>query len=599
MSEKETLKIILMEDIPFEPNTKKEKKTNDSHKLRQEMTKSNNNCRVFLLICTVIILFLGSLLGLVLFRIHKDPKFKDVLKERFSFFKKISQRKGKKTVNEPTEPPENRATKQSETNMKYKWENKNALKGEKMNEKHQEKVYGRKLPVLKADVEKQEKIVDAFLHAWNGYKKHAWGHDFLKPLSKRGENVFSGGLTITDSLDTLIIMGLDQELKDAREWVKNNFKMEGSYSVFETVIRHVGGFISAYELTNDEIYLEKAKYVADTLLPVFNSKTGLFKTYFIVNNGMITPKGNAEALLSDLGSVQLEFYKLSALTGDNKYALAVSKIHKKLFKDFKSGLLPERIDTATGNGYNNIYSIDAMSDSYYEYLIKIYLLGDMKLPEYLDHYLLAVESIKKELLFDEKDFTFIGKRDNNIKVSSMTHLVTFAAGMLALGSITENEAAQKDLQLADKLASTYIKLYNSFSSGLMPECLRISGGKPTNCDDSYRLRPETIESLFVLYRLTGLPKYREQAWQIFLSIEKHCKVNTGGYASVSHLDSHKTEKKDLQDSYFLSETLKYLYLIFSDSTLLPTDEYIYNTEAHPFKILTEEQASKLHSLINL
>ena len=100
------------------------------------------------------------------------------------------------------------------------------------------------------------------------------------------------------------------------------------------------------------------------------------------------------------------------------------------------------------------------------------------------------------------------------------------------------------------------------------------------------LRPETLESLFVLYRLTGDQKYREWGWQIFNAFEKHTRVPDGGYSSISNVkDAGNPRFRDKMESFFLSETLKYLYLLFSDDPkLIPLDEYVFNTEGHPLPI---------------
>ena len=472
----------------------------------------------------------------------------------------------------------------------------NSFEDSSQENQHQKEIYGRTLPILKPDKEKQDEIVRSFLFAYQAYKKYAWGFDFLLPQTKEGENVFSGGLTITDSLDTMLIMGLNDEFKEAREWVEKKFTMEGEYSVFETVIRHLGSFLSTYQLTGDDLFLEKAKYVADTLMPVFETSTGLFETYFQTTNGETTSYGSDEAILAEIGSIQMEFYTLSMITKDPKYAKAASNIHKTLFENFHEGLLPERISTTTGESKSNVYSFDAMSDSFYEYLIKLYLMTGRRIPLYLDRYLLAIEDARKYLLHEQSQYTFFSHKDERY----MTHLVTFAAGMLALGSIQENKNALKDLRLADKLSDTYVKLYKDFSSHLMPESFRISYKNRIRVEDSaYRLRPETIESLYVLYRLTGKQKYRDEAWEIFQAIQKQCKVKTGGYTSVMHTERSRAMQINFQDSYFLAETLKYLYLIFSGSDILPTDQWIFNTEAHPLKVWTEEEFNSIKDAIQL
>ncbi|KAJ6821168.1 mannosyl-oligosaccharide 1,2-alpha-mannosidase MNS1-like [Iris pallida] len=111
--------------------------------------------------------------------------------------------------------------------------------------------------------QRREKVKDAMLHAWNSYEKYAWGQDELQPQSKNGINSFGGlGATLVDSLDTLYIMGLEDQFNKAREWVANSLDFNKDYeaSVFETTIRVVGGLLSAYDLSGDEIFLKGKRY---------------------------------------------------------------------------------------------------------------------------------------------------------------------------------------------------------------------------------------------------------------------------------------------------------------------------------------------------
>lgn len=109
-------------------------------------------------------------------------------------------------------------------------------------------------------------------------------------------------------------------------------------------------------------------------------------------------------------------------------------------------------------------------------------------------------------------------------------------------------------------------------------------GAPAVYDARYILRPETVESLFIAFRLTGDQRYRDDGWRIFQSIQKHCRVETGGYASIINVDENPAQKEDKMETFLMSETLKYLYLLFSDSSVMPLDEYVFNTEAHPLPI---------------
>lgn len=118
-------------------------------------------------------------------------------------------------------------------------------------------------PALKIPhTEKQKAIVDAFKHAWSAYKKYAWGEDDLLPLSKSHSSTdFGMAMTLIDSLDTLWLMGLQEEFDEARRWVADNLKFDKNTHkviVFETNIRVLGGLLSAYHLSQDEMFLKKA-----------------------------------------------------------------------------------------------------------------------------------------------------------------------------------------------------------------------------------------------------------------------------------------------------------------------------------------------------
>lgn len=99
------------------------------------------------------------------------------------------------------------------------------------------------------------------MHAWNSYKKYAWGQNELRPLSKSGHGpgIFGAasnlGASIVDAIDTLFIMGYDEEVATAKKWIKENFnfKQNTQMSAFEVNIRFVGGFLSMYSLTNDKV----------------------------------------------------------------------------------------------------------------------------------------------------------------------------------------------------------------------------------------------------------------------------------------------------------------------------------------------------------
>jgi mannosyl-oligosaccharide alpha-1,2-mannosidase len=131
---------------------------------------------------------------------------------------------------------------------------------------------------VSADTHKRDAVRDAMRHAWSSYASHALGYDELQPAAKRGKNGFGGmGATVVDALDTLHIMGLTDEFAVARKWVESSLSFNRFFdaSVFETTIRIIGGLMSAHHLTGDALFVEKAKELADRLMPAFETATGI------------------------------------------------------------------------------------------------------------------------------------------------------------------------------------------------------------------------------------------------------------------------------------------------------------------------------------
>src|SRR6185295_18665490 len=147
-----------------------------------------------------------------------------------------------------------------------------------------------------------------FLHAWNGYKKYAWGHDDLKPLSKTHHDWYPQPLLMTpvDSLDTMILMGLDEEAATTRAYILDNLSFDKDVEVqnFEITIRLLGGLVTNYQLTGDKRFLTLAEDLGRRLLPVFDSPTGMPYRYVNLKTGKVR---NAVSNPAEIGTLILEF----------------------------------------------------------------------------------------------------------------------------------------------------------------------------------------------------------------------------------------------------------------------------------------------------
>src|SRR5215211_7933141 len=218
-----------------------------------------------------------------------------------------------------------------------------------------------------------------FLHAWTGYKKYAWGHDDLKPLSKTHHDWYPEPLLMTavDSLDTMIIMDMDEEAAATKQYILNNLSFDKDIEVqnFEITIRLLGALLTNYQLTNDKRLLNLAEDLGNRLLPVFNSPTGLPYRYVNLKTGKVSkPVSNP----AETGTLLIEFGTLSKLTGKPIfYTRAKQALVETYNRRSKVRLMTEWITIETDQRTNTDSHISGAIDSYYEYLLKCSLLfGD-------------------------------------------------------------------------------------------------------------------------------------------------------------------------------------------------------------------------------
>eukprot|EP01126_Amoeba_proteus_P023409 TRINITY_DN2352_c0_g1_i20.p1 TRINITY_DN2352_c0_g1~~TRINITY_DN2352_c0_g1_i20.p1 ORF type:complete len:606 (+),score=123.99 TRINITY_DN2352_c0_g1_i20:1182-2999(+) len=434
--------------------------------------------------------------------------------------------------------------------------------------------------------EMQEAVKKAFLHTWNGYVTYAWGSDEIRPVSKVGSSGWGGlGMTIIDSIDTMMIMGLTEEVKRARAWVEGlNFNIAYGASTFESTIRLVGGLLAAYDLSSDDLYLNKARELADRLMPAFKSPSGIPYSTVELNSGRAwSPTWTSgNSFLSEVGSIQLEFRYLSAKTKDSKYADVVNKVMDVISRenvDHFDGLYPTFFHPDTGRSSGSHLTYGSRGDSFYEILLKQYLQKGKKEEKLGKMYSRVVTGTKKRLLKHSLDgLYYIDEMENGRLKNKVDHLTCFAPGMFALDG--------ENLDLAEKLIQTCWQFYEKNPTGLAPEIASMAEDRSgfRNQAPHNLLRPEMVESLFVLYRKTGKQIYRDWGWAIFQAFEKHCKTEAG-FSGLTNVGVVPAEHNDKTESFFLAETLKYLYLLFSPPTLIPLDEYVFNTEAHPTRLL--------------
>ena len=450
-----------------------------------------------------------------------------------------------------------------------------------------------------ADEAKAAAVREAMRHSWAGYSRYAMGFDELQPMSQKGKNPFGGmGATVVDALDTLHLMGLSAEYAEARDWVAGKLHFDHAFdaSVFETTIRIMGGLLAARDLTGDDMYVAKALELAVRLRPAFNTETGI--PYAAVNLRSGRPKSSSAmrpSTLSEFGTLQLEFMALSDATGDSSWAnLAEGVIRIMLdannrLKGRAAGLFPLYLNPHSNTFTSQRVSFGAMGDSFYEYLLKVWVYGGRTpaMAPYRQLYDAAMESMAAVLVFRStpSGMVYVAEMADHGSIShKMDHLACFVPAMLALGA--HGASGGQHMALAGGLVDTCYQMYARQKSGLAPEICQFRDGHDMVVPErsAHNLqRPETIEALFLLYRRTGNKTYRAMGWEIFQNFERHTRVGAG-YSGVRDVRVVPVVHDDTQQSFWLAETLKYFFLLFSDSDTLNLDEWVLNTEAHPLRI---------------
>ena len=447
------------------------------------------------------------------------------------------------------------------------------------------------------------------------------GYDEFHPVSKKGKTMAPSGLgwIIVDSLDTLMLMNQTTRLQHAREWLADSltWHQDQAVNLFETSIRMLGGLLSAHYLSTEfpdmapldednpgtageDLYLEKAKDLADRLLAAFESPSGIPYASVNLANFQAVPAhfDSGASSTAEVASVQMEYKYMAKLTGEKNFWDVVEKVMKVIDdNDSEAGLVPIFIEPTTGHFVGSNIRLGSRGDSYYEYLIKQYLQTNKQEPVYEEMWEQALQGVREHLVTytEPSGFTIVGEKPDGIGNSlspKMDHLVCFLPGTIALaatGGLTEAEAKklpswskkkESEMQLARELMHTCWGMYKYMATGLAAEITyfeiaepHLPEGAPHNPpanfdadpeatwrqdfvvkqNDVHNLqRPETVESLFYMWRITGDVKYREWGWDMFTSFVEHTAVaEKGGFTSLSNANVIPPKVRDNMESFWL------------------------------------------------
>ncbi|KAJ8418998.1 hypothetical protein AAFF_G00004970 [Aldrovandia affinis] len=442
----------------------------------------------------------------------------------------------------------------------------------------------------------RDQVVEMFDHAYQNYMDHAYPADELMPLTCRGrvrglepsrgdvdDALGKFSLTLIDSLDTLALLNKTEEFEAAVRRVLSDVRLDNDVvvSVFETNIRVLGGLLGGHSMAvllreggqhmlwyQDEL-LHMAKDLGLRLLPAFNTSSGLPYPRVNLRHGVRGPETRTgtetDTCTACAGTIILEFAALSRFTGD-----PVFEAHARQAMDFlwekrqrNSNLVGTTINIHSGVWVRKDSGVGAGIDSYYEYLLKAYILlgDDLFLHRFNIHYASIMKYISQPpLLLDVHIHKPLLPARN-----WMDSLLAFFPGLQVLKGDIHN--AIETHEMLYQVTKKHNFLPEAFTTDF-----RVHWAQ-------HPLRPEFAESTYFLYKATGDPYYLEVGRSVLENLNRFARVPCG-FAAMK--DVRTGSHEDRMDSFFLAEMFKYLFLLFADKGDLPFDveDYIFTTEAH-------------------
>jgi hypothetical protein len=408
------------------------------------------------------------------------------------------------------------------------------------------------------------------IRAWEAYVKYAWGHDELKPIGDTCADWYNFPLFIQgiDAYSTLKIMGYETETKRIEEYViqKLNFDLDIFVKTFEFNIRVLGGLLSMYGLSENKDILAKAEDFGKRIIPAFNSASGLPHYWINLKTGQV--KGDT-VNVAEAGTYLIEMGVLSYYTQNPVYYQAAKKAARRIYECRSPlGLFSENMNVETGKITDSTSHIGACIDSWYEYLWKAWLLfGDPELKTIWDN---SIPAVHKYIAEESDTSLWYGKVNAFTGKQTSTTVTLWDAYFPALLSLSG------DTERARKNQVSWDRLWNKYSLEPMVYDFR----KDSVLNPRYYLNPEIIESAYYLFYFTGDSCWYRMGEKYYSDIKKYCRTPV----AYAHIENIRTkEQSDQMSTFFIAETMKYFYLLFSPGHEVNPGTWVFSTEAHPFK----------------
>jgi len=490
------------------------------------------------------------------------------------------------------------------------------------------KPYNSAVPTDEAEA-RATAVKEVFQTAWDGYYQYAFPNDELSPVSNTSSNSRNGwGASAVDALSTALIMKLPVIVNQIVDYVPDiDWSVSANnepVSLFETTIRYVAGLLSGYDLLNGPLsnlvddkakvnaLLQQATNLANNLSYAFDTPSGIPSNNLIFSDR--STDGSSTNGLATVGTLVMEWTRLSDLTGNETYGALTQKAESYLLSPQPAssepwpGLVGTNIDINTGEFTDASGGWNGGDDSFYEYLIKMYVYDPVRFSTYKDRWILAADSTIAHLAShpsSRPDLTYLAAYNSQTLSRQSGHLACFDGGNFILGGLVLKE--QKYVDFGLELVASCENTYNQTLTGIGPEGFGWDEGRvPSDQKEFYEragfyitsadyiLRPEVLESFYYAYRATGDRKYQDWSYAGFQAIANTTRVGSG-YSSITDVNAANGGSfTDFQESFFFAEVLKYAYLIHTDSDAEyqvagkeGKNKWVFNTEAHPFMVAGE------------
>ncbi len=398
-----------------------------------------------------------------------------------------------------------------------------------------------------------------------------------------------------DGLDTLMVLRLRSRADAARTFIARRLDVTPDVDVnlFETTIRVLGGLLSAAALPGGDpsgVLVHKAASLGEALAAAFSTPSGVpLSDVNLRKRTAHGPEWTADSSLSEATSLLLEFAELARVLDKPALAAPAANAQRLVYELARAtdGLAASKFigtQTVTWGG-GRVFTLGSRVDSYYEYLLKAWLQGGRKDDALLRAYQDAVHGVTTRLLRRSRTerLLFVAELFDTRPSGQFDHLVCFYPGLLALGHAAgvrpaADHAAAQDaalqalgfppgatqLDVAAELTASCRQMYARNPLGMGPEIAFFNLEDAAASDDVLikpadahsLLRPEYVEALFYMWRVTKEQRYRDWGWDAWRGVEAHARVASGGYASVESVLEAAPRLRDGMESFFLAETVK-------------------------------------------